>query len=86
MSRLARLAETEGGKTRAIIKLVGRVAITLSLAAFDLFSWVFATLLTLLGFAGAVKRTAERTTLRIVRRRKARRERARILAMSRLPG
>jgi hypothetical protein len=86
MSRLARLAEAEGGKTRAIVKLVGRAAITLSIAAFDLFSWAFATLLALLGFASAVKRTAERTTLRIVRRRKARRERARVLAMSGLPG
>jgi hypothetical protein len=86
MSRLARLAETEGGKTRAIIKLVGRAAITLSIAAFDLFSWAFATLLALLGFAGAVKRTTERTTLRILRHRKARRQRARILAMARLPG
>ena len=81
MARFASLAEAEGGKTRAIIKLVGRAAITLSLAAFDLFSWVLATLLALLGFAVTVKRIAERMTLRFVRRRKARRERIRVLAM-----
>jgi hypothetical protein len=83
MARFASLAEAEGGKTRAIIKLVGRTAITLSLVAFDLFSWALGTLLALLGFAGAVKRITERITLRFIRRSKARRERAR-LAMSRL--
>jgi hypothetical protein len=84
MARFASLAEAEGGKTRAIVKLVGRAAITLSLAAFDLFSWTLATLLALLGFAGTVKRITERMTLHFIRRRKVRRERARILAMSRL--
>jgi hypothetical protein len=84
MARFASLAEAEGGKTRAILKLVGRGAITLSLVAFDLFSWALATLLALLGFAGTVKRLVERITLRFIRRGKARRERARILAMSRL--
>jgi hypothetical protein len=84
MSRLARLAEVKGGKTRAIIKLAGGAAITLStlsLAALDLFSWAFGLLLTLLGFAAALKRTAERVTLRAVRRRKARRARLRAFAM-----
>ncbi|MBO0758088.1 MAG: hypothetical protein J2P54_19755, partial [Bradyrhizobiaceae bacterium] len=84
MARFATLAEAEGGKTRAILKLVGRAAITLSIVAFDLFSWVLATLLALLGFAGTVKRMTERMTLRVIRRRKARRERARILATSQL--
>lgn len=84
MARFAGLAEAEGGKTRAIIKLVGRGAIMLSLAAFDLFSWTLATLLALLGFASSVKRMAERLTLRSIRRRKARSQRARVLAMSRL--
>jgi hypothetical protein len=82
MARFASLAEAEGGKTRAIIKLVGRAAITLSIVAFDLFSWVLAALLALLGFAGTVKRMAERMTLRFIRRRKARRERAQIFALS----
>jgi hypothetical protein len=86
VSRLARLSEAEGSKTRAIIKLVGRAALTLSIAAFELFNWALMTALALLAFAGAVKRTAERATLRVIRHRKARRERARILALSRLSG
>src|SRR4029077_15760621 len=36
MSRLARLAEAAGGKTRAILKVAGRGAIMLTFAAFDL--------------------------------------------------
>jgi hypothetical protein len=36
MSRLARLAASKGGKTRAIIKLLGRAAIVLTASAFDL--------------------------------------------------
>ena len=36
VSRLARLAAAKGGKTRAIVKLVGRAAIVLSVGAFDL--------------------------------------------------
>jgi uncharacterized protein YidB (DUF937 family) len=85
MSRLARLAEAEGGKTRAILKLLGGAAITLSLLSFQVLNTALWTLLALLGFAAAVKRTTERITLRIVRRGKARRERARVLAMSRVP-
>jgi hypothetical protein len=84
VSRFARLAEAKGAKTRAIIKLVGRAAITLSIAAFNLFLWALTTLLALLGFLGALKRLAERATLRAIRRGKARRERARILAMPQL--
>jgi hypothetical protein len=86
VSRLARLAEAKGGKTRAILKLLGRAAITLSMIAFELFSWALAAALALLGFAATVKRTAERMTLRIIRRRKARRERTRVLAMAQLAG
>jgi hypothetical protein len=85
VSRLARLAEAKGGKMRAILKLLGAAAITLSIASFEMFSWAVWMLLALLGFAAAVKRATERITLRIVRHRKARRERARILAMSRMP-
>ncbi len=73
MSRLARLAEAKGSKTRAILKLAGRAAIALTVAAFDLASWLFAALLALFGFCSALKGTTERTTLRYVRWRKARR-------------
>ncbi|HEX5509746.1 MAG TPA: hypothetical protein VFX37_14695 [Pseudolabrys sp.] len=73
MSLLARLAEKEGGKTRAILKILGRGAIALTFAAFDLAAWIFAALLTVLGFIVSLKRATERITLRIIRRRKARR-------------
>jgi hypothetical protein len=73
MARFARLAEAEGGKTRAIIKLVGRAAITLAVIAFDLFSWVLAALLTLYGLLATIKRSAEHITWRMIRRAKARR-------------
>ena len=73
MSRLARLAEAKGSKTRAIIKLAGRAAIALTFALFDLASWLFTALLVLFSFCSAVKSTTERTTLRYVRWRKVRR-------------
>ena len=73
VARLARLAETKGGKTRAILKLAGRGAFALTAAAFDLSSWVFAAVWALFGFTAAVKRITERTTERYLRWRKARR-------------
>ena len=41
MSRVAKLAEKKGGKTRAILRLLGRGAIALTAAAFDLALRVF---------------------------------------------
>ncbi len=41
MSRLARLSAAKGGKTRAIVKLLGRGAIVLAASALDLSLWVF---------------------------------------------
>jgi len=64
VTRLARLAETKGGKTRAILKLVGRAAFALTVAVIDLLSWVFTAFCTVFGFCSAVKRTTERTTER----------------------
>lgn len=75
MSRLARLAEASGNKTRAIIKLLGRAAIVLTLSAFDLAMWLFWLAFVLIGFASSCKAAAERITLRYVRWRKARRVR-----------
>ena len=71
MARLARLAETKGGKTRAILKLAGRAAIVLTGAAMNLASWVFTALCSAFGFCAAVKRTAERATWSYLRWRKA---------------
>jgi hypothetical protein len=82
MSRLARLAEASGNKTRAIIKLAGRAAIVLTMAAFDLANWLFTALLVLLGFCSAVKSTTERATLRYVHWRKARRWRKQAEALA----
>ena len=76
VARLARLAETKGGKTRAILKLAGRGAFALAAAVFDLFSWLFAAVWVLFGFAATVKRITERTTMRYLRWRKAARARA----------
>jgi len=76
VARLAKLAEKEGGRTRAILKFAGRSAIFLSVATFNLVSWLIWTALMLLCFASTLKSAAERITLRIVRRRRARRERA----------
>jgi len=73
MSRIAKLAEKEGSKTRAILKVLGRGAIALSLAAFDLGSWVLGALFTMLAFVSSLKSATERMTLRVLRRRRERR-------------
>lgn len=73
MSRVAKLADKEGGKTRAILKVGGRAAIMLSAAAFDLATWILGALLTVLGFVVSLKRGAERLTEHYLRRRKQRR-------------
>jgi hypothetical protein len=85
VSRLARLAAAKGGKTRAVIKLLGRAAIVLTASAFELATWLFWAAFMLLGFAVSCKAAAERATLRYVRWRKARRVRQaelRLLAIS----
>jgi hypothetical protein len=72
MSRIAKLAEKYGGKTRAVLKLGGRAAILLSASVFNLFSWMLAAVMTLFGFCSSCKRTAERATERWIVRRKSR--------------
>ena len=83
VARLARLAGTKGGKTRAILKLAGRAAFALTAAAFNLFSWLFAAVWAVFGFIAGVKRFTERTTERYLRWRK--RRRARALAVAAVP-
>ncbi len=75
VSRLARLAAAKGGKTRAIIKLLGRAAIVLTMGAFNLATWLLWAVLTLFGFVSSLKAAVERMTLRHLHRRKARRAR-----------
>ena len=73
LSRLARLAEASGNRTRAIIKILGRGALFLGTSALTLFSWLLSAVMTTLGFCAACKRTAERATERYLYRRKQRR-------------
>ena len=78
ISRVAKLAEKEGGKTRAILKLLGRDAIALAAAAIDLAMWIFGALLSALSFVAALKGITERVTSQVLRHRKAVRRRAAI--------
>jgi hypothetical protein len=73
LSRVAKLAQKEGGRTRAIIKLLGRGAIMLTVGTFNLVVWVLGALFTLVGLVALLKGMTERVTLRVVRRRKERR-------------
>ena len=72
---IAKLAEKEGSKRRAILKTLGRGAIALTVAAFDLGAWILGALLTIFAFVTSLKSATERVTLRILRRRKQRRKR-----------
>jgi hypothetical protein len=73
MARVAKLAEKEGSRTRAILKTLGRGAIMLTASAFDLSMWILGALFTLLSFVASLKRATERMTLRYLRYRKERR-------------
>jgi len=81
VARAARLAEAQGGKTRAIMKLLGRGALLLIGGAFDLTLWLFGAALTLFGLLSSIKATTERLTQAWCDRRRARRlRRAQIAA------
>ena len=62
VARAARLAESKGGQTRAIMKVLGRGALLLAAGAFNLTLWVFWALLALFGFLASIKATTERLT------------------------
>lgn len=81
VARAARLAEAQGSKTRAIMKVLGRGALLLLGGAFDLALWLFGAALTLFGLLSSIKATTERLTQARCDRRRARRLRqARIAA------
>jgi hypothetical protein len=80
VARAARLAESKGGQTRAIIKLLGRGALWLAAGAFNLALWVFWGLLALFGFVSSIKATTERLTMSYLARKNARRLRKRVAA------
>jgi hypothetical protein len=86
MARIAKLAEKSGGKTRAIIKLLGRGAIALTLAIFDLTLWIFWALLMLFGFVSSTKAAVERATHRAYVRKKAKRITAQQHRLASTPG
>jgi len=73
VARAARLAEAQGGKTRAIMKLLGRGALLLVGGAFDLALWLFGAALTLFGLVSSIKAATERLTQAWCDRRRARR-------------
>lgn len=81
VARAARLAEAQGGKTRAIMKLLGRGALLLIGGAFDLALWLLGAALTLFGLLSSIKATTERFTQAWCDRKRARRlRRAQIAA------
>jgi hypothetical protein len=75
VAKLARLADAKGSRTRAVIKLLGRGAIALSVGLFQLASWTFWALLNLLLLVVALKRATERLAERAIHRGKLRRAR-----------
>jgi hypothetical protein len=80
VARAARLAESKGSQTRAIVKILGRGALLLTASAFNLAWWVFAALLALFGFITSIKATAERLTLSWIQRSKLKRARRELAA------
>jgi hypothetical protein len=82
VARAARLAESGGGQTRAILKLFGRGALLLAAGAFDLTLWVFGALLALFGLLSSIKATTERLTQSWLMRKKARRLRSQMAAVA----
>jgi hypothetical protein len=80
VARAARLAESRGGQTRAILKMLGRGALLLAAGAFDLTLWVFGALLALFGLLSSIKAMTERLTTAWLMRKKARRLRKQMAA------
>jgi hypothetical protein len=72
LARVAKVAEKQGSKTRATLKLLGRGAIALSLATLNLSWWILGAIVTLLGFIASCKGAVERMTWRHLQKRKLR--------------
>jgi hypothetical protein len=75
VARAVRLAESKGGQTRAIIKVLGRGALLLTAGAFNLAWWLFAALFALAGVVVSIKATTEKLTLAWLQRSKLKRAR-----------
>ena len=85
ISRIAKLAEKEGSRTRAILKVAGRGAIIIAALAFDASLWLLWATITVFGFVSALKSAVERTTLQILRRRRERRMRRAMQQIAAVP-
>ena len=85
VARAARLAESKGGQTRAILKVLGRGALLLAAGAFNLTLWVFSAVLALFGLLSSIKATTERLTMSWLLRKKARRLRKQMAAAALAP-
>jgi hypothetical protein len=82
VARAARLAESSGGRTRAILKILGRGALLLAAGSFNLALWLFGALLALFGLLSSIKATTERLTQSWLSAKKARRLRRLMAAAS----
>ncbi|MGA2996381.1 hypothetical protein [Bradyrhizobium sp.] len=81
VARAARLAEASGGKTRAILKLLGRGALLLAAGAFNLSWWVFGALFALFSLLASIKATTERVTQSVIDHGKRRRLRRQLASL-----
>jgi hypothetical protein len=82
VARVAKLAEKEGSRTRAILKVAGRGAITIAAFAVDAAVWLLGAMFAVLGFVSALKNATERAALRYFRRRRELRTRRRLQAIA----
>jgi hypothetical protein len=82
VARAARLAEASGGKTRAILKLLGRGALLLAAGAFNLSWWVFGALFALFSLLASIKATTERVTQSVIDHGKRRRLRRQLASLA----
>jgi hypothetical protein len=82
VARVAKLAEKEGSRTRAILKVAGRGAIAIAGLAFDAAVWLLGAMFAVLGFVSALKNGTERAALRFFRRRRERRRRKELQAFA----
>jgi hypothetical protein len=82
VARAARLAETSGGKTRAILKLLGRGALLLAVGTFNLSWWIFGALFALISLLASIKATTERVTQSVIDHGKRRRLRRQLASVA----
>jgi hypothetical protein len=82
VARAARLAESSGGRTRALIKLLGRGALLLTMGAFDLLLWVFGAVFALFSLLASIKAATERLTQSWIDRGKRRKLRAQLASVA----